>query len=493
MCSRFVIATLLLSVTLFAADPPDDSAVALARILAAKGTISASELSAVQSAGVSDRVGALAAILQRKGLLSDAEVAQFRGAASPAQPVVAAQAVVPAKAPAPSGAAQVADLPVVSRAGSALTLYGTILTNAFYNTAPGNIQDVPLFASKQGSDPSGGDKNYGMTARQTRLGLRFRQANVVGATLSGQFEFDLFGGKTPLANGMDMDLFRLRLAYGRLDWAHVAVEAGQDWGVFAPLNPTSLAGFAIPDFAASGNPWIRLPQIRAELKTGSPDGQRFLWQVAALDPNTGDYPTAAFSTSRQPGVGERGRMPAIETRLAWTDRLNGQDATLAVSGHYGRGKNFAAVNNANLIVPVDSWGVALDYTLPFTRWFNLSGEAFTGRELGIYSVTLGEGVGTPGGIGGHGVESHGGWAQAQFNFTKQWQSNLGYGIETPKAAELPVGNRWRNQTYMGNLIYKLTPNVSLAAEYRRILTDYRNQPSSNERGDHVNLAVGYIF
>ena len=186
-------------------------------------------------------------------------------------------------------------------------------------------------------------------------------------------------------------------------------------------------------------------------------------------------------------------MPAIETRLAWTDRLNGQDATLAVSGHYGRGKNFAAVNNANLIVPVDSWGVALDYTLPFTRWFNLSGEAFTGRELGIYSVTLGEGVGTPGGIGGHGVENHGGWAQAQFNFTKQWQSNLGYGIETPKAAELPVGNRWRNQTYMGNLIYKLTPNVSLAAEYRRILTDYRNQPSSNERGDHVNLAVGYIF
>jgi hypothetical protein len=83
MCSRFLIATLLLSVALFAAESPDDSAVSLARILAAKGTISAAELSAVQSAAVSDRVGALAAILQRKGLLSDVEVAQFRGAPPP--------------------------------------------------------------------------------------------------------------------------------------------------------------------------------------------------------------------------------------------------------------------------------------------------------------------------------------------------------------------------------------------------------------------------
>jgi hypothetical protein len=371
-------------------------------------------------------------------------------------------------------------------------LYGTVLFNASYNTASTNIQDLPLFASKQGSDPSGGDKNFDMTARETRIGLRFQHANVAGARLSGQFEFDLFGGKTPLGNGIDMDLFRLRLAFGRLDWKHIAFEAGQDWSVFAPLNPTSFAAYAIPEFSASGNPWIRLPQVRAEFSTGASDSRRVLWQVAALDPNMGDNPIT-FSTSRQPGIGERGRMPALESRIAWTDRIGGQDLTVGLSGHYGRGKNFAVVDGVTIFAPVDSWGVALDYTVPFSRFFNLTGEAFEGRALGIFSVTSGEAVGAVGMPGSHGVESRGGWMQAQFNVTKQWQVNLAYGLEVPNASQLPVGNRWRNQTYMGNLMFKLTPNVTFAWEYRRLLTDYRNQAFANERGDHVNLAVGYIF
>jgi len=68
-------------------------------------------------------------------------------------------------------------------------------------------------------------------------------------------------------------------------------------------------------------------------------------------------------------------------------------------------------------------------------------------------------VGTP---GEYGVESRGGWTQAQFNFKRRWQVNLGYGIEVPNASQLPVGNPWRNQTYMGNVIFKLTPNVLFA-------------------------------
>jgi hypothetical protein len=208
----------------------------------------------------------------------------------------------------------------------------------------------------------------------------------------------------------------------------------------------------------------------------------------------GDYPTTPFSTSRQPAIGERGRMPALESRVAWSDRVHESDLTIGLSGHYGRGKNFALADNGiSLFQPVDAWGVALDYTIPVTHFFNLSGEAFEGRGLGIFSVTSGEAVGVVGSPGGHGVESRGGWTQAQFNFHRRWQVNLGYGLETPKASQLPVGNRWRNQTYMGNLIYKLTPSVNFAWEYRRLLTDYRNQIFANELGDNVNLAVGYIF
>ena len=70
---------------------------------------------------------------------------------------------------------------------------------------------------------------------------------------------------------------------------------------------------------------------------------------------------------------------------------------------------------------------------------------------------------------------------------------LGYRIETPTASEIPAGNRWRNQNYMGNLMCKLSTNLTLAWEYRRMLTDYRNLISANERGDNVNLAVVYMF
>lgn len=246
MFGRLSVSLALMCAAIAAADKDDDPAVTLARILAEKGSINKVELSTVESAAENARVGALASILRHKGLLNDAELAQvWTRRESPADsavqitPVSAQAARAPAASQPPTKTA--AEIPVTSQTHIPVTLYGTLLFNAFYNTAPNNIEDVPLFLSKQGSDPTGGDKNFGMTARQTRLGLRFQEPNVAGAKLSGQFEFDLFGGKTDFPNGMNMDLFRLRLAYGRLDWGHWAFEAGQDWAVFAPLNPTSYA------------------------------------------------------------------------------------------------------------------------------------------------------------------------------------------------------------------------------------------------------------
>src|SRR5215472_15774945 len=91
MVHRLAIAFLFAVSAAAADEPPQDPAVALARILAGKGTISAAELSSVEATSAGDRVGALAAILQRKGLLNEAEVARLREPRAP-QPVVAAKA-----------------------------------------------------------------------------------------------------------------------------------------------------------------------------------------------------------------------------------------------------------------------------------------------------------------------------------------------------------------------------------------------------------------
>jgi len=244
---KTLLAVCLFTTSLFATDTRSDPTLALARVLAQKGTISATEIASIESAA--DRIDVLAKLLRDKGVLSPDDYAKVSD-----QTGLATQTSTP-PLPSKSSATTAAAGEVTS--GFPLQVYGTLLLNAVYNTALTNIEDIPLFTGKQGSDPSGNDKNFAMTARQSRLGFRFRGNEVAGAKLTGQVEIDFLGGKAAFGNGIDMDLLRLRLALGRLDWPSWSLEAGQDWSIFAPLNPTSLAEYAIPTFSASGNPWIR--------------------------------------------------------------------------------------------------------------------------------------------------------------------------------------------------------------------------------------------
>ena len=467
----------------------DEAVQRLAQLLADKGVLTNDEVAAVARSGADDAVALLTDLLARKGLLTASEVAAVvqgppKGAVR-FVPVTAAKSLaepVPAQPPRSSGPETAGAVTTASK--SPLQFYGTILWNAFGNTAGTNVEDIPLVASKNGADPY---QNFGMTARQSRFGLRYQGGEVFGAKVSGTMEMDFFGGKTPFTNGANMDIFRLRLAYGRLDWQNVSIEAGQDWAVFSPLNPTSIASFAIPSMSASGNPWIRSPQFRFEGRA-----EHLLFQAALLDPNIGDNPTTVV-TARTPGIGERGGAPAVESRLAVVGKIGDRAASAGLSGHYNRGLNVGTIGSQTVARGVDSWGVNLDYTLPFSRWFGLSGEAYVGRALGLFSVASGEDVLPPGTLGEHGVLARGGWMQAQFNLNPRWQINAAYGIEAMDTNNLRTGDRSKNQTYMANLMRKLNQRITLSWEWRRILTDYRNQQTANAIIDIANMGIAYTF
>ena len=149
-------------------------------------------------------------------------------------------------------------------------------------------------------------------------------------------EFDLMGGKPAFPNGVNADLFRLRLAYGRIDWANNSLEVGQDWAVFAPLNPTSLASYAIPGFATSGNLWNRMPQIRYEHREG--EKSKLIFTAAILDPNAGD--NSGNPAFRVIGLGERGSLPAFETRLGFTTPSHGKESSAGVSGLFTLARSY---------------------------------------------------------------------------------------------------------------------------------------------------------
>jgi hypothetical protein len=212
----------------------DDPASVLARILAEKGTINSSELARVESVDMGERVKVLASLLEQKGLLTPGDMDKLAHAASseitaPGRlvPAVMGGAAPQAQPAAPPTPAREAAAAVTSQSKFPVTVYGTLLVNAFFDTSLNNIQDIPLFAGKQNSDPLGNDKSFGMTARQSRIGMRYQGPTVAGARISGQAEVDFLGGKAGFRNGINMDLVRLRLAFGRLEWKNVSFEAGR--------------------------------------------------------------------------------------------------------------------------------------------------------------------------------------------------------------------------------------------------------------------------
>jgi len=373
-------------------------------------------------------------------------------------------------------------------------IYGSILFNASYLSHGANTIDIPLFPQKQGSSSDQNHQNFNTTLRQSRFGLRYEGKIFDDAKLTGVFEFDLLGGKPAFSNGVNFDIFRLRLAYGRIDWANDSLEAGQDWAVFAPLNPTSLASFAIPGFSTSGNLWNRMPQLRYEHRKG--EKSKFIFTTALLDPNAGDI--SGNPAARVIGLGERGSLPAFETRLGFTTPSHGKESSAGVSAHYSRllgvpGNPVGTTSRS----PIDSYGVSGDANVWLSSGFRITGEAFHGRALGIFSGDILQSAVVIGGRA-RGINSTGGWVELHGEAPTGYQGslvnlsvNFGYGIEDNRDQDLLVGIRKRNQTYMVNGQYKLSPNFTLALEYRRVLTDWFREPSSKENLNWVSL--GFLF
>src|SRR5262249_24727854 len=132
---------------------------------------------------------------------------------------------------------------------------------------------------------------------------------------------------------------RIRLAYLTLEHpSGLKLVAGQDWMIFAPLNPTSFAHFAIPQAASAGNPWMRLPQVRVDKTFKYSEGTSLLVQGGVLRPASGVDTPAAGSLADLPSLaGERSGHPFYQARIAITTPLvASKSLTLGVSGHYGR-------------------------------------------------------------------------------------------------------------------------------------------------------------
>ncbi|MEO5822463.1 MAG: hypothetical protein ABIT71_18295 [Vicinamibacteraceae bacterium] len=403
----------------------------------------------------------------------------------------AAQAQTPAPAPAtpPPTAPAAAATPAKAPEPIKVTPYGIAYFNAFSNSDAVNNGDVPLFAAASGPG------HLGMTARQSRLGIRVTGATLGKAKVSAVVEGDFFGGYPTVGIGDNMGVFRLRLANARIDWTKGSLVVGQDWMIFAPVNPLSISSAGIPLFAAGGNPWSRLPQVRGEWKT-----KKVLLQGGLLAPQTGDFNSAFFY---QPGSGALSETPFLQGRAAFTlanFAASKKAATIGVSGHFGQSRVTTPIDRT-----VDSNGVALDFVLPLGTKVTVQGEAFTGTNLGGFQAGVFQGLVADGAIvgptgapvldGPRALDTTGGWVQVVAAVTPSVTVHGGFGIDDPDDADFLTAtrreSRLENTALSFGFQHKASAQISWGVEYRRLETTYLI--AGDKDNSHVNVGFTFTF
>ena len=362
-----------------------------------------------------------------------------------------------------------------------VTPYGTIYFNFFDNNGGTNNGDVPQWSTA-------GPGNVSATARQTRLGLRATGFEAAHAKGTAVVEIDFFGGFPSTGLGDNMGIVRLRLANVRLDWQHASVVLGQDWMVFAPGNPVSIASASVPLMAAAGNPWARLPQLRGEWHD-----HNLLLQGAVMAPSTGDFTS---SYAYQPAPGALSQVPFFQGRAAWATtnwRELKKPASIGVSGTFGRARQISTTADRT----IDSRGVAVDWSLPIVSRLSLAGEAFSGRNLAGFQAGVFQGV-NPDSVadgGARSIETRGGWTQLVGTITPRLNVMATYGLDDPNADSLASVSkhdwRLRNSSLAFGFTHKLSPQLSWGIEDRRMVTQFAI--SGRKTTNHVNFAATFTF
>ena len=373
-------------------------------------------------------------------------------------------------------------------------LSGIALLNVFGNSGTVDNQDVPNLALVSGSTGTSG--SVGATVRQSEIGLEVYGPDLGGARVSGDVNFDFFGGFSNTANGVTSNLVRMRTATVRLDWTHTSIVAGQDAPFFSPLSPTSFASLGYPAFSDAGNLWTWTPQVRIEHRIQLAGKEQLLLQGGLLDPLSGESPSGEYY--RTPDAGEQSRKPAVGSRLAWMHGDGDHSLTVGLGGYYSR-QNYGAGRT------MDAWAGTADWNLPMGRRFALSGEFYRGRALGGLGAAEGRSVlfsGTESSPTSEieGLNTVGGWTQLKFRATESIEFNAAYGQDNPFTSDLryfyaPTSAGYtyvgKNQSEFFNVIFRPRSDLLFALEYKNL--DTQSMHNGVYKAGDVNLSVGVLF
>ena len=177
-----------------------------------------------------------------------------------------------------------ADEPVMSK--FKVTIGGFVKLDYAYNST--NLGQSGTLAPGSGAIPrtssiAGQSDQSEFTARQSRLWLKVNGPELYGAKTSALIEGDFYGD---FAAAAESPQFRMRLAYGAIDWTNTQILFGQAYEIFGPMIASTV------DFrsgAAWGTPNTpRVPQVRLTQKYNFGDNTLKL-MVGAQNPGQNNW------------------------------------------------------------------------------------------------------------------------------------------------------------------------------------------------------------
>ena len=433
-------------------------------MLVKKGVLTSAEAANLRNVSGSAGMAQLLSLLKAKGIVTDTEAAELKSAgpdaytmhslvdtesggmqtasltspqATQTKPAETGPAVIPAIAPVrvlpldpPTKDSLINGFKLGS--GARMMPYGFIKATAAYDSYNPYGDDFikPLFLAGGTNSAPGGNPEFHLKARSSRVGTRFEWPDISkNITITGQIEGDFEGNFSESDNrnvsSIRSSSFGLRLAYGRIDWTlapntDLFFEGGQDWAIF---GSSALMNLLETTFYGAywGNVYERSPQFRLGFvqKLGGQRDWKISPEFAIMMPSEGDLPgtritcavdavpstnvctLANLGLASQLGYGERegadNAKPEVESRVVLQFQLDKAPgvvpAQILWSGFYaGRQVNIlssgvptaytsAFPNGASL--NTNGYGNQVAVSLP-TRWATVVASGYTGADLRFF-------------------------------------------------------------------------------------------------------------
>ncbi|MRR07143.1 MAG: hypothetical protein EG828_09390 [Deltaproteobacteria bacterium] len=326
------------------------------------------------------------------------------------------------------------------------------------------------------------------TARQSRLWFKVAGPTFMGAKTNALLEADFYGS----GSSNEAPDFRLRHAYGSLDWPNTQILFGQTSDIFGPAVPSTVDFLHGATYGTPNQP--RVPQVRLTQKVDLNASNSLKLVVGLQNPVQNNYGTTAstptsFSTSGS-AVNVAGQAMWISKALGVAPGFYGMAMNSLTVGVFGLwGNQDYQINASGDTKSLDSWGYGLYTFVPLIKskdgksramTMSLEAQAFMAANMAFNGATAGVAVE---GSDGYAKPAKGFGAYGQLIFYPTQDLGITAGYERRNAIDSSsYGDNYEqsNTNIYLNVAYDLNAAIRVAAEYQNLNTHYgHNNPSGS--------------